>query len=473
MITLFMKTFFLLLTLLLLPLPCFAAFSDVTESHTDVDGIIYVQEHGIVQGYADGTFRPDASINRAEFTKIIVGALFAPEGGKCFSDVNDEWFASFVCAAKTKGIIGGYPDGTFKPSQNISFAEAAKIIAAAFGGVPKGEFSVWYEPFVRKLATANAIPVSIGSFDKLVTRGEMAEMIYRLHAKNTDKPSTTFEKLAGLPEVEGDSSVATTSKTQGNAYPQTFAVSEHWAVDWNFFDSPDRSKDWPEEEKKDWNNIFLETSFSHVEILHDEPNIGNALRVNFPKGSGSPFVSIYYNKPTGGVFGTAFGTMKPSEKLHLTYYVRFPENFDFGTEGFLPGLSGGITSSKYRELGSSYFWVEPAWDKQGNFIASGNFYSKTDPKKTTDARFKADNTWHKVEVIVQLNTVPVKRLNGMVEMLLDDQMVFRRDDTHLRSQETDLLEAMNFEATIGSQDARSLAINDMHLDLAGFTVSGN
>lgn len=185
---------------LLVSLPLLAfAFSDVPSSHSHADAIVYMQENGIVQGYADGTFKPENQINRAEFTKIVIGAITQnPIGSDCFPDVKKEWFAPHVCTAKTMKIIGGYPDGTFGPTKTITFAEAAKIIANAFDvSEESGASNPWYKPFVMALGVNAAIPTDITDFSQPVTRGAMAEMIFRLRAKNTDKPSRTYEELAG------------------------------------------------------------------------------------------------------------------------------------------------------------------------------------------------------------------------------------------------------------------------------------
>lgn len=190
----------------------FAAFTDVSASHSNYDAIKYVEGEGIVEGYDDGTFRPDITINRAEFTKIIIGARFSvSEIDGCiaketeptneavfFPDVpKSAWFAKYICVAKVNNVVKGYDDGTFKPGNMINFAEASKIIANAFGAqTATGE--PWYKPFVTALGQSKAIPTSITSFDTNITRGEMAEMIYRLRAGITDKPSLTYDQLATL-----------------------------------------------------------------------------------------------------------------------------------------------------------------------------------------------------------------------------------------------------------------------------------
>ncbi len=162
----------------------FEFFSDVSSDDENYEAIFYVKEQGIVSGYADGTFRSDNTINRAEFVKIIVGSVIG-DGYECTSDVGlsdldiDAWYYPYVCAAKEYGFIGGYPDLTFKPANEINFAEAAKVIVEGFGyEISDGD--VWYEPYVRVLQQKNAIPESITSIDQYVTRGEVAQIIYRL-----------------------------------------------------------------------------------------------------------------------------------------------------------------------------------------------------------------------------------------------------------------------------------------------------
>jgi hypothetical protein len=155
-------------------------FRDVSGTHVYSDGIEYVRTNEIVSGYPDGTYKPDSNINRAEFTKIIMGAVMptSVSGTYCFPDIRNEWFAPYVCGAKKKGIIKGYPDGSFKPGQNISFAEAAKIIISAFGETVESD-EIWYKPYVDRMGQKKAIPGSITTFDKNISRGEMAEIIWQ------------------------------------------------------------------------------------------------------------------------------------------------------------------------------------------------------------------------------------------------------------------------------------------------------
>jgi hypothetical protein len=158
-----------------------ASFADVLPEHEYAEAIAYVQDKGLVEGYADGTFAPDQLINRAEFAKILVEAFFPDEqgGANCFSDVIDEWYAQYVCSAKDHGLVGGYLDGSYRPGQEIVFVEGAKMIVSALDSRVR-RTDPWYRSYVTYLERQNALPTSLYRFDQLLTRGELAEMLYRV-----------------------------------------------------------------------------------------------------------------------------------------------------------------------------------------------------------------------------------------------------------------------------------------------------
>lgn len=175
----------------------FATFGDVPATHPNSEAISYVQSKNIVEGYSDGTFRPDSLINRAEFTKIIIEAYYHGQstGSNCFPDVGREWFAKYVCFSKNRNFISGYPDGNFKPANYINFVEVAKILVNVKGTAITPDSETWYRPYVEKLAELKAIPETVTHLNQNVTRGEMAEMIYRLIENVTDKPSQNLQSL--------------------------------------------------------------------------------------------------------------------------------------------------------------------------------------------------------------------------------------------------------------------------------------
>src|SRR3990167_6533434 len=175
-------------------------FPDVPASHANFDAIEYLRKNNVLRGYQqDGTYKPDRRMTRAEFIKLVTNPFLMdverlndciketdpPETKIFFTDVRkDDWFAPEVCHAKITELIDGYPDGTFKPNHYINFAEAAKILSNAFALQTETDPSNqrWYQPFVRKLGELRAIPTTIERMDHEITRGEMAEMVYRIHA---------------------------------------------------------------------------------------------------------------------------------------------------------------------------------------------------------------------------------------------------------------------------------------------------
>lgn len=175
-----------------------ASFEDVHSLHINKDAIEYLKNTDVVEGYEDETYKPENRINRAEFVKIIVASQIQnPTGSYCFKDVKNEWFAKYICTAKRVGWISGYPDGTFKPADMINFAEASKIISNAMKVEEdkEGTRNEWFAGFVKGLENRKAIPSTVHFFDKDVSRGEMAEVIWRLKTNKTDKISQTYDEI--------------------------------------------------------------------------------------------------------------------------------------------------------------------------------------------------------------------------------------------------------------------------------------
>lgn len=105
-----------------------ASFSDVTSAHWAANYIGYMEQFGIVRGYSDGTFRPNAPITRAEFAAICCRFEKLTDGAATFTDVPaSHWAAKSIAYAAKRGWVTGYADGTFKPGNNITRAEVAAV----------------------------------------------------------------------------------------------------------------------------------------------------------------------------------------------------------------------------------------------------------------------------------------------------------------------------------------------------------
>jgi len=137
-----------------------------------------------VEGYPDGTFGPNREITRAEIMKIILESSVDDIGlGKnCFPDVRTEWFAKYACYAVDHGIVKGYTDGMFRPSQNVSFAEALKMALGSFDknvGQANGN-DAWYQPYFDFVHNNNIFSKYGLLPNKNITRGEMAYLVHQL-----------------------------------------------------------------------------------------------------------------------------------------------------------------------------------------------------------------------------------------------------------------------------------------------------
>ena len=140
----------------------FAGTSQKFEDVSDADVLTAVERlsgFGIVDGYEDGTYKPEGMVTRAEFSKMLVSALGlenaveAAKGSSQFTDVTGtEWYAGAVNVAAGQGVVGGYPDGTFKPNAQVTYGEAVTMLVRALGY--KDEFlpGTWPSNYVAKAA---------------------------------------------------------------------------------------------------------------------------------------------------------------------------------------------------------------------------------------------------------------------------------------------------------------------------------
>lgn len=178
-------------------------FIDTGKSYPFNKSTDYLSEKNIINGYSDNTFRPYNEINRAEFLKIVLissGKEINDPKTNCFSDTPYlEWYNPYTCTAKSLGIVNGYADGTFKPDKKISVAEALKIIGEAYNWqFEKSSLDQeWYMPYLEYSKNKNLLPETIEytGFEKNILRGEVAEILYRLIVIKTFKAEKFSAKL--------------------------------------------------------------------------------------------------------------------------------------------------------------------------------------------------------------------------------------------------------------------------------------
>ena len=104
-------------------------YSDVSEDAWYNNAVSTLTNAGILDGYEDGTFKPNGNITRAEFATIAVRFFEATyEGENLFPDIDGHWAQDYINEAANAGIVDGYPDGTFGPQKLITRAEAMTMV---------------------------------------------------------------------------------------------------------------------------------------------------------------------------------------------------------------------------------------------------------------------------------------------------------------------------------------------------------
>lgn len=178
-----------------------AQFSDVSPAYEHYTAISYLQEADILQGYSDGTFRPDTPVNRVEALKIILLANKTPlqraNTNRLFTDTPaGSWYEDYLYTAKNLGIVKGYDDGSFKPSQTVALVENLKmafisgnidtegvVVEADMYADVQNQQSAWFGKYLQYAKKYQLIDADGGNRifpAQGMTRGKLAELMYRI-----------------------------------------------------------------------------------------------------------------------------------------------------------------------------------------------------------------------------------------------------------------------------------------------------
>lgn len=163
------------------------SFTDVAETANYYQAVTTLANLGIIAGYEDGSFKPDDNITRAEVTTMVVAAMNMTEQAKSmegttkFSDVQSEatkWASGYINVGVNQKFIAGFEDGTFRPSENVTYAQIVTMLVGALnygdyatylGGYPQGYISIGQTSGLTKNVAGNA--------EDVVTRGQVAMLI--------------------------------------------------------------------------------------------------------------------------------------------------------------------------------------------------------------------------------------------------------------------------------------------------------
>lgn len=210
------KILLILLIVLLLSQTVYAVeLNDVDYNTALGEAIQKMVEAGIINGYPDGTFRADDSILRSQFIKILNKTMAYTKKANeiSFTDVQSgDWYYNELLIAVEYNYINGYPDGTFKPDAYITREQFCKIIANVlnvkelpFNKEISDNISEWARPFVKKIVSSRIMLLEDGNKFRAtepITRAEVCLVLSNYIVKQIDLPnpgssndSTTEEQL--------------------------------------------------------------------------------------------------------------------------------------------------------------------------------------------------------------------------------------------------------------------------------------
>ena len=225
----------LLVSLLAVPVGAASVtkFSDVSDSYT-ATAIETLRLMGVLDGYGDGTFRPDTVLNRAQFCKMAVYAMDGSgELGRystvtIFPDVKpSHWASAYINMASRKGIISGFADGKFKPGQTVTAGQAVTILMRGLGYKDEDMGGVWPQSYMAEAQTNGLLKsTGITSAYAGVTRAQAAKLFLNLFEAKHGKGEALFSYKVGeevyLTAVDGGKGTMTAG---GKSYTMAHPVA--------------------------------------------------------------------------------------------------------------------------------------------------------------------------------------------------------------------------------------------------------
>lgn len=281
--------------------------SDVPSTHPNYSAINALLNEGIMQGYPDGRFRPNQPINRVEALKIVIRSVDPTcctllRNQYTFRDTEPgAWYVPYLLEGLHQGIISGYADGYFRPTQTVTSPELLKMLVKTYSiGISEIDTRVtpykdvspqaWYLPYMIFAKNRNILPQKdYVRPEKPLTRGEASELVYRF-IKSIDSISGTSSSsqeietniysipadIRPIPPVFGETEIRKTLDTKtpspqeiqqtetkvSTSYPQTPVITHE--DEWNW---------WPvynvsERLQNGIDTKFPDVIFGHVQVMN-------------------------------------------------------------------------------------------------------------------------------------------------------------------------------------------------------------
>lgn len=306
------------------------SFPDVPNNHKYYTAIEYFHAKDVIQGYSDGTFRPDQPANRAEALKIIllsseVSVDLNDLGDDVFPDVTaDDWFYAYIKRSVELDIVEGYEDGYFRPIQNLNIAETLKMILLTNGVTvndqpenstifPDVTGDLWYAPFAAYAKEKNIIePQGDGNLNagRSITRGELVELMYRtaIVLQNEGEP---FDISTNWPVI---------------TYPE-YGFKTKLPFDWKIINNEDQIVFWHPDTVNHQSNYEVPYPFSADIKFHLDNNEAGLSKTEYTQNLEMVYKSDFgtYQKNTLNLAGYEAINLNASP-VHDDYYIFYPDN---------------------------------------------------------------------------------------------------------------------------------------------------
>lgn len=191
--------------------PAFAAETD--------ERLVLLDNLGIFEGYEDGSYRLENNLTRAEFTKL---AVCASDGRKAvsgamavspFADVpHSLWSAPYIQLAAQRGYVNGYLDSTFRPDDNISFAEATAVFLRLLGYQNSDFGAAWPRGHMQIAADIGLSDGIALEYDAPITRGDTVTLLYNLLDENLKGQTVEYLSVLDCASKENVVIIATSAE---------------------------------------------------------------------------------------------------------------------------------------------------------------------------------------------------------------------------------------------------------------------
>jgi len=177
-------------------------FTDVPNTHMNYESIAKLTEMGVISGYNDGSFRPDRSITRAEFVKMLCTTFgLGTSDGSSFDDTETHWAKKYIKKAKDLGIVSGKGNNNFAPEDNVTYEEAAKMLVCVKGWENHAKKNgAWPDGYIfvalnNSLFNSTNIQ-STKAYASYSTRSDIAQMMYNTFLRNEVSTGSLIDTLA-------------------------------------------------------------------------------------------------------------------------------------------------------------------------------------------------------------------------------------------------------------------------------------